>query len=438
MSWEPLHAGDPFPADPAAIETYAADVTATAQLIAEQVASLRRLADANNWTTDTADAFRERATDTANEIEKTHGRYAGVGTALTTLSGELQAHEASAKLKVQEAAQLVRTIQANPEVSPTPGEDGAPPELSPEGEAQNARRAAAQQRFAELQTEFHQIVQAAEADARTCESKINDAKDDSVKDNWWERNAGWLKGLATVLGAIAAVAGIILLTVATAGTIWLVVAVVAGVAALLINLGLAIKADGSWVDVAFDAIGLLTLGAGSVIGRSIQAAWKGMSTAVAAARSTKAFDAAVDGAFFYRFAGRIVDLHVTVLAWRVPVRLPFVTKMAEGYRAGVIDDALGVAQEAWHATTIAPPSSTVARIWWGGVDEAGLAPRVAASLDELRSIPQAATLVGGLEALQTTLRVGALVNGVGLVNDAIDLSLDGAEYGSSLLDALRR
>ena len=260
MSWEPLHAGDPFPADPAAIETYAADVTATAQLIAEQVASLRRLADANNWTTDTADAFRERATDTANEIEKTHGRYAGVGTALTTLSGELQAHEASAKLKVQEAAQLVRTIQANPEVSPTPGEDGAPPELSPEGEAQNARRAAAQQRFAELQTEFHQIVQAAEADARTCESKINDAKDDSVKDNWWERNAGWLKGLATVLGAIAAVAGIILLTVATAGTIWLVVAVVAGIAALLINLGLAIKADGSWVDVAFDAIGLLTLG----------------------------------------------------------------------------------------------------------------------------------------------------------------------------------
>jgi hypothetical protein len=438
MSWEPLHAGDPFPADPAAIETYAAEVTATAQLIAEQVASLRRLADANNWTTDTADAFRERATDTANEIEKTHGRYAGVGTALTTLSGELQAHEASAKLKVQEAAQLVRTIQANPEVSPTPGEDGAPPELSPEGEAQNARRAAAQQRFAELQTEFHQIVQAAEADARTCESKINDAKDDSVKDNWWERNAGWLKGLATVLGAIAAVAGIILLTVATAGTIWLVVAVVAGIAALLINLGLAIKADGSWVDVAFDAIGLLTLGAGSVIGRSIQAAWKGMSTAVAAARSTKAFDAAVDGAFFYRFAGRIVDLHVKVFAWRVPVRLSFVTKMAEGYRAGVIDDALGAAQEAWHATTIAPPSSTVARIWWGGVDEAGLAPRVAASLDELRSIPQAAGLVSGLEALQTTLRVGALVNGVGLVNDAIDLSLDGTEYGSSLLDALRR
>ena len=87
MSWEPLHAGDPFPADPAAIETYAAEVTATAQLIAEQVASPRRLADANNWTTDTADAFRERATDTANEIEKTHGRYAGVGTALTTLSG---------------------------------------------------------------------------------------------------------------------------------------------------------------------------------------------------------------------------------------------------------------------------------------------------------------------------------------------------------------
>ena len=47
---------------------------------------------------------------------------------------------------------------------------------------------------------------------------------------------------------------------------------------------------------------------------------------------------------------------------------------------------------------------------------------------------QAAGLVSGLEALQTTLRVGALVNGVGLVNDAIDLSLDGTEYGSSLLD----
>ncbi|HEY9349764.1 MAG TPA: hypothetical protein VIP75_03645 [Acidothermales bacterium] len=438
MSWEPLHAGDPFPADPAAIETYGADVTATAQLIAEQVASLRRLADANNWTTDTADAFRERATDTANEIEKTHGRYAGVGTALTTLSGELQAHEASAKLKVQEAAQLVRTIQANPEVSPTPGEDGAPPELSPEGEAQNARRAAAQQRFAELQTEFHQIVQAAEADARTCESKINDAKDDSVKDNWWERNAGWLKGLATVLGAIAAVAGIILLTVATAGTIWLVVAVVAGIAALLINLGLAIKADGSWVDVAFDAIGLLTLGAGSVIGRAVQAAWKGVSTAVAAARSTKAFDAVIDGARFYDLAGRITSFSVRVFGRTIPVRLPIVSNLARGYREAVDVRAFGAAQEAWHTVMQAPRTSVASRVFWGGPDEAGLIPRISSSIDDLRGMPQVADMVSTLESARNALRVGAAVNGVGLVNDAIDLTLDGAEYGSSLLDALRR
>ena len=124
---------------------------------------------------------------------------------------------------------------------------------------------------------------------------------------------------------------IILLTVATAGTIWLVVAVVAGIAALLINLGLAIKADGSWVDVAFDAIGLLTLGAGSVIGRSIQAAWKGMSrrwllrdrrrhsTLPLMVRSSTASPAAS-------------SISMWVFAWRVPVRLPFVTKMAEGYR----------------------------------------------------------------------------------------------------------
>ena len=435
MSWEPLHAGDPFPADPAAIETYGADVTATAQLIAEQVQALRRLADGNNWVNDTADAFRERAADTANEIEQTHGRYSGVGTALTTLSGELQAHEAAAKLKVQEAAQLVRTIQANPEVSPTPGEDGAPPELSPEGEAQNARRAAAQQRFAELQTEFHQIVQAAEADARTCETKINDAKDDSVKDNWWERNAGWLKGLATVLGAIAAVAGIILLTVATAGTIWLVVAVVAGIAALLINLGLAIKADGSWVDVAFDAIGLLTLGAGSVIGRVVQASWKGIQTAVAAARSTKAFDAAIDGALFYRFAGRVANFGVTIMGRSF--RLPIVSDIAQGYRGAVEFRAFGAAQEAWHAVTQAPKTSLGSRVLWGGPDEAALIPRVTSSIDDLRQIPAVADLVRTMESARTALKVGAVINGVGLVNDAIDLSLDGLEYGSSLVNALR-
>jgi hypothetical protein len=49
-----------------------------------------------------------------------------------------------------------------------------------------------------------------------------------------------------------------------------------------------------------------------------------------------------------------------------------------------------------------------------------------------------ADMVSTLESARNALRVGAAVDGVGLVNDAIDLTLDGAEYGSSLLDALRR
>jgi hypothetical protein len=416
MSWEPLHSGDPFPANRHQVRRYGDKVKETGELIGDQVKLLRRLADGDAWRTDTADAFREKAEELADLIAKTQDRYVDVGNELVSFADKLDDFEADARVLVTQAEVQVEAIADNPEVTPTPADDGTPGELTPADRAQNGRRSAAQQRLGELQSAFDGIVQDARQAASTAAGRIKDHSDDDVKDSWWDRNAGWLGNLRTALGIIAAIAGIVLLTVATGGTIWLValgVAIVAGAAALVISIGNLLSGNGGWADVAMDAVGLLTLGAGGAAIRMMSRGFPAVRTAMAGFRSSQAFAATMN-----RFGGIPLRLYTRLSSMRFDLfgaRTWGATRLA-----GLTDDATRAGQAAYQAT-MNPAVTLAQRFVHGGRETAEMVTQSREFLAELRRVPDVPVeLLDDVTRMRNWANTATWSANIGGVNDIVD------------------
>lgn len=360
-TWDPLHGGDPFPADPGRVRAYGNGVTTTGQLIGEQVTLLRKLQQEDSWHTEAADAFREKAEELADKIDKTKGRYVDTGAALTTFADTLDGLEEQAVVKRDRARELEATIGANPEVeTPTgPGPDGTPPpSLTPEQEAQNRRRGDALDDLAQVQRDFDGLVRSGEDAARSCASAIEDATDDDVKDDWWDRNAGWIKQVTQILGWIALAFVLIALTVASGGTIWLVFAAVLTTISLLLNVGLALKADGSWWAVAIDAFSLLTMGTAGALTRVMSKSLAAVRPGVAAIRGQQAFAATMGRAFG-------IPRAIYSFAASVPIRA--ISRFGVSGISRMSDDAARAADVAFDSV-MATRTSNVAQRWLLGGD----------------------------------------------------------------------
>lgn len=397
--YTPLHGGDPFPADWRAVEAYGRDVSATGELIAESVALLRRCADENNWETETADAFRERAEDLADDIDKTRGRYEEVGARLVAVSDSFDTAETQARWHAFMARQE-EAAAGSSEQEPGRGDDGSVVPLTPGQEQANSQREAAVDEIARLQRLFDDEVANAREAADAAASAIKGVLDDDVKDGWWDRNAGWLKVVTQVLSVIIAVAAIVLLTVATGGTIWLValaVSVAAGLMSLAINVGLARSGNGSWWNVAFDVVGLLTLGAGGKIASSL-------ARALPSLRAGTAPLAATNG-FVRSFRGLRVGIGNTLL--RLPARMPFQSLRAFGSTriANAAHRAFGAAAAARARVLVPPEVSRLSRLVHGGGSTAADFANARTILSELRQVSR----------LPDALAPGA----AGLLDDAV-------------------
>lgn len=385
----PLAHGDPFPADWQQVRDYGTKVAQTADLIAESVHLLRRCADAENWSTETADAFRDKSHDLADDIDKARGRCHTVGDRLKRVADELDTHETAghgyaAAARQQEGA-------AGGSVA-TPGHDvkGAEVPLTPAETAANTRRSDAIAEIARLQRLFDQEVDQARSAADAAARDIRHALHDGVRDSWWDRNAGWLKIVKTVLTAIIVVAAIVLLTVATGGTIWLVAlaaSVAAGLASLGISLGLARSGNGSWWDVAFDAVGVVTLGMGGLLtkigARGLPALRAGYSTLKGSLAFTEAFSG--------------IRLTLGEALARIPLVRGFGLRLI-GHVAGDAFDAMNAARAA--AETL-PSISRLNAALNGGRQAATDIVQARAILADLRGLSNVPSALAGTAAQLT-------------------------------------
>jgi hypothetical protein len=271
--WELLgHGSDPVPGSPDEIGVEATHYQGVAQDIADQVLRLRAIATTGGQAAlqgEYADALAECADELAQDLDKAHHRFAVVGSQLSSWQPSLQ------QARDQTGQQLLRAEDAEAQRfanQPQPGDHGD--ELTPEQQSavdvRRTRREAAESDLAAIRSEHERTMTALDEDAAAVSRAIRDAADDDLKDGFWDGVKDWVHRHAAVLTFIADICSWVVTVVAVIALFctpvgWVIaLAIVAGVAALALHSALAWSGDGSWVDVAFDAIGLLTLGAGKV------------------------------------------------------------------------------------------------------------------------------------------------------------------------------
>jgi hypothetical protein len=409
-SWYPLETdGDPFPADHDRVRTYGEAVTRTGELIGEQITLLNKLAERDNWETEAADAFRERAEDVAEKIARVKDRYIEVGGALTTFADSAETAYDNAIRWRDLARTAQQTIDANPHVDAPTGEDenGDPKELTPEQRAQNRRREGAESNLRTYQREFDEEVRAARGAASTAAGTIEGAIDDEVKDDFWDKHRDWVMGFVKVLGWVAlalAVAIIIVGTGGLAGALLLGAALAVGAASLFLNTMLALHADGSWTAVALDAIGLLTLGTGGLATRVATRLFSGARGVVAASRGTSAFRQVV------------VSRMPLIRANRTLMRSPWsasLRQMGTEGLAAIRTEARAAARAASEAVTTTPAYNVGQRLLHGGSEGADVFTRSRTLLAELST--SGSRLTGAMDDLAraSTLSTVATVANLG-------------------------
>lgn len=327
-TWAPLHdgpdsgAGSPFPLNEPDVRTYANGITATAELIDEQVTVLRNLTQSEYWETDAADAFRETGEKLAEWIERLSGRYQETGKALTNLLDGGCAGRAYDDVKQEAAdkAALARdaqqTIANNPEVEPGTGDDGLPEDLTPEQTAQNSARSDALEELQRLQNEFDRLVDDAREAATNAANAISAASDDGVKDDFWDKWGDLIKIFLTIAGIVVAILAIVI-----GGTLLAIIGAVIAVAGLIVAIMMHIYADGSWSDVIWAAVGVITLGLGTVLSRLAKPLTGMLDDAMTlAARQVR-------NRAFLGSLNRLRGVPRGAFSWasnaRIPVKLPF-------------------------------------------------------------------------------------------------------------------
>jgi hypothetical protein len=272
--WAVLDEGqDPVPGDPHEVRDEANRLGKMAQTIRDQIKRLGQIASDEN-----VGRFAEKLEETAEELKGDLGavadRYEEVSGYLGNWAGDLE-YAQSESLKA-----LHRAKQAAPDAKLAPPAHGG--DQHPTPDQQHARAAAdhardaAQHEIEQAKRQLQSAKDYRDERGRHWMQKIEDSEHDSLKDSHWDsvkdfihEHAGWIKVLAD---ACTWVVTILVIASLFIPGVDIATGVLAGfmLAALLGHTALAVSGDGSWTDVAFDVVGLLTLGAGNFLGTALK------------------------------------------------------------------------------------------------------------------------------------------------------------------------
>ncbi|CAL9524133.1 putative T7SS-secreted protein [Streptomyces sp. enrichment culture] len=254
--WSPIAETDPVPGDPEAVRDEADRLKKIAETLERQVSKLRRLGKDENIKGKYADSLREEAEKLADRFDKTKGRYKKVQGHLRTWADELEYAQTESKKALDKA----KADEKNEDVV---------------DEAKKQLTKAINHRYTH---------------ALSTRRRILDAIDDEVEDSLWDDTIGWVKEHADGLKLFIDVLSWI-------GTIAAIVAIfIPGLNLLVLGLGLAVvlgrfllvKAGKStWMDLAFDAFGLVTMGAGGLALKGLRAANTATRAASTVSRTAK-------------------------------------------------------------------------------------------------------------------------------------------------------
>lgn len=287
--WELLgYDSDPVPGSPYDVLDEGLHYSGVASTIQEQILRLRRLAEPDEALVGHyADELTGACNDLADHLGQIEDRFRITGSELRAYEDDLETARTGTKRALDDAEAAKQQMDANAPVDQPPGAEEPTQAEEDAAEARAGRYSAGSTALGEAKSAATGVMSTfndrAEAVART----IRDASDDDMKDSGWDKFKGAVGSIASVLDGIADVLGWIATALVIAALFIPGVNLLVAAAILLVSLGihvlLAATDNGSWLDVAFDVVGLLTLGIGST---ALTAAKAGRAaTLVAAGRS---------------------------------------------------------------------------------------------------------------------------------------------------------
>ncbi|WP_084102442.1 DUF308 domain-containing protein [Demequina sp. NBRC 110051] len=276
--WQPLAASDPIPGDPDIVEDGGTAYQATARamtLAAEEISSVMTDTDGESGA---VAALRERLAEIEETIDDASSRYQKAGDALVAYAESLRSAQKTSitALESAQAAQsTARSCRDNGNYYLRLAD-----RYTELGDASSATRCndlahtafgdanGADGSLDDARTQLAGAISERDEAARTLRGALDTAMDDGLNDGWWENwGSDWAHAISDIAGTIAAWAGVgalVLAWVPGLGQLLGAVALIAGAVALVADIALLAHGEGSWGDVIWGAVGVLTFGVGRV------------------------------------------------------------------------------------------------------------------------------------------------------------------------------
>lgn len=301
LDWDTANYDDAdlVPGEPYEVATLGKQLGQTADLIRTQSANLRNLVDGNGWDSPAGRKFQDRVSDAADKLAKAHHRYQAASDALGDGLGKDPHHDwANALDHAQDLARkaIVKGKAAYDE-SRSYGNQIKQldkNDTSPAAVRMHDQKGIADSDLLDAQHQLQAALDFRDARAKAAASAIRDAIDhDGLKNpkhHWWDTALDVVAKIghwAGVAAAFLGVAALLLSWVPVLGEVLGALALIASVVALVCDTVSAMDGRGTWLDVAIDAIGVLSFGAGRLLGTAAKEA----TVAVKASEALKDFQA---------------------------------------------------------------------------------------------------------------------------------------------------
>jgi hypothetical protein len=262
--WQPLgYDTDPVPGDTEAIAAQVWYLRSVAKTMEGQVSQLKKIASNDTEVGQHADKIRSSASSLATSLQTLQTRYTNVSSQLDSWIDPL---EQAQKMSLQALDQAEIPYAKLQQTVVLPGGSNLTAQQQQEITSYNNSMTQAQDALNAAKALLSQATSMRDTAASTIANTINNECNDSLRDHWSlsgliSDHVDFLKKLASILQDVVAVLALLCLLIPGVDVL-ILLAMLATAALLVIHTMLAATGNGSWLDVAIDVVGLLTLGLG--------------------------------------------------------------------------------------------------------------------------------------------------------------------------------
>ncbi|MFD7501544.1 putative T7SS-secreted protein [Streptomyces sp. NPDC059850] len=299
VDWQPLAEKDPVPGDPEDIRAEVTKMKDLAKTLRDQARILRKVDDGDALKGNYADKIREKSGELEKHFRETAGRYERVVGDLGKWANELEGFQERADgiLKAAKRADEHHAAEVKKKEAEAKKDDD---KKAPEDSDSDSH-------LASYRKQLNEVISERDTRAQHFANNIGDDISDVIKDSTWENFAQGLDTALEVIGYLGLALAVVAIFCTPVGWVAALATALTWVS-LAGHVLLAVTGEGSWTDVAFDALALATMGLGTAAMKGLKAGRALTKTASKAAASTQKARQQFDR---YKNMRKLLDKNIT-------------------------------------------------------------------------------------------------------------------------------